>query len=129
MSQNPTKRLRNTPRRASRLSMPQIIPSRASPLPISTPSRRRADRRRPINILSDSDASAYETDSSQGPSRGPQFHGRTREARRRASKVPRIAQFEYNWVNFDRIPGYTADERQVRRRASYWLYGVPLVSL
>ena len=37
-----------------------------------------------------------------------------------------MAEFDYDWVNYDKIPGYLADERQVRRRAGYWLYGVPL---
>ncbi|KAF2727922.1 hypothetical protein EJ04DRAFT_557083 [Polyplosphaeria fusca] len=46
--------------------------------------------------------------------------------RRQPPKRTRIVDFDYSWVQWDRIPGFMADARLINRISAYWLYGVPI---
>ncbi|KAF2730622.1 hypothetical protein EJ04DRAFT_567563 [Polyplosphaeria fusca] len=128
-------RLRNTPKRSSKLLESLYADYRASPTPRTPRSRPYAKSRpnrgrtgpRAVDIESDADVIVSETDDDDQPSKNTQYRGgQIRDGRRRAPKASRMALPNFIWVVWDRIPGYVADDRDTQRRAPYWNYGVPI---
>ncbi|KAF2726552.1 hypothetical protein EJ04DRAFT_530175 [Polyplosphaeria fusca] len=118
-------RKNHTPSR--RLLESQPANYRETPTPRSRNSGNRTQKRpdsgRPrlpaINM--DSEPSEYETD---GPGEIEELDSRLPNGPIR--ETPRIYEFDYSWVDWQRLAGYVADTRMVQRRASYWFYGVPI---
>ncbi|KAF2730624.1 hypothetical protein EJ04DRAFT_515135 [Polyplosphaeria fusca] len=127
--------LRATPKKSSRLIESQLAytsdTERASPTPATPRSRRTlktpAYRRRTQSVVTDSDNEVepqeVDDDGSQ-PLTSAQPSGGNCEPCRKPPKKARITEFNYGWVNFEEIPGYLQDTRQIHRSALYWLYGV-----
>ncbi|KAF2728290.1 hypothetical protein EJ04DRAFT_591883 [Polyplosphaeria fusca] len=117
--------LRATPKKSSRLIESQLAytsdTERASPTPATPRSRRTpktpAYRRRTQSVVTDSDNEVepqeVDDDGSQPPT-SAQPSGGNREPHRKPQKKARITEFNYGWVNFEEIPGYLQDTRQIQ---------------
>ncbi|KAF2731000.1 hypothetical protein EJ04DRAFT_526454 [Polyplosphaeria fusca] len=132
MAHNSPYGFRNTPMKSSKLIKSQYVDYRASPTPATPRSRRTPKscttrgRTHPADIELDTNVLIPETDDDDQPAKGAQSHRGTQESRQRHPTAPRIYDFQYDWVRFDRIPGYLADDLSVRRSSAVWLYGVPI---
>ncbi|KAF2726422.1 hypothetical protein EJ04DRAFT_530289 [Polyplosphaeria fusca] len=77
----------------------------------------------PSIVEIDSGVSEYETDDAEQNPRAKKGKKGHAEPTQESEKRLRTSGIGYDWVRFETIPGYLADEVHRRRYSVYWLYG------